>query len=833
MTDSRVSWRHGEMRAEADGWVIEDLGSTNGTFLGAQRLDRIDIREECVVRLGNPDDGPVLRCVPQVAAPAAPPAAAPPPDHPGTALSMPSAPAPAAPEAEPEPAPRRDSESWWQPAQEPEPAPRDYAPRHGSGAPPQDFQPPAEYPSPRDYPSPQSAAAPQPVQPAAAVQPEMLPSVDRRPTSRMPLPAKAMRIGRVPDNDVVLSDLNVSRHHAELRKSPTGQYEIVDLGSHNGTFVNGQRVTRQVLTEQDLVSIGSSTFRLTAGELRQFVDDGNITFTAQELVVKAGSKVLLDHVSFPIPEKCLLGVIGPSGAGKSTLLGALTGMRPATTGTVLYDNRDLYQNYNELRYRIGLVPQESVLHTQLTARRALQYSAELRFPADVKPAERDGRVDEVMGELGLTRHASTRADRLSGGQLKRVNVAQELLTKPSLLFLDEPTSGLDPGLDKSVMEQMRDLAHDGRTVIVVTHSVDNLDTCDRLLVLVPGGRIAYYGPPEEGLAYFGQARWAEVFQAFERYPDRDWASEFAASPAYAQYVLGQRSQQPQAQEGQELAATPPPQRRGALSQLSTLTRRYVRVIASDRGYLTFMALLPILLGALISQVPAGKGLAGAPRSNPDAGTLLLIMVICACLAGMASSVRELVKERSILTRERAAGLSSGAYLVSKLLVLGVISIAQSTLLVLLGVSWRPIHHPGAFLTGLPLVELILGIALLAVASMCLGLFVSALVSTSEKAMPFLVLFTMVQVVLSGYVVPLADNVGLKQLSVISPSRWGLAASASTVDLNNISQAPPFDPLWTQTSANWLRDMGIMAGLAAIFALLAYIRLRSLGPRRRK
>ena len=298
-------------------------------------------------------------------------------------------------------------------------------------------------------------------------------------------------------------------------------------------------------------------------------------------------------------------------------------------------------------------------------------------------------------------------------------------------------------------------------------------------------------------------------------------------------MLGQRSKPSDVPNSQEVAATPPPQRRGAFSQMATLTRRYVRVIASDRGYLTFMALLPILLGALISQVPAGKGLAGAPRSNADAGTLLLIMVICACLAGMASSVRELVKERSILTRERAAGLSSGAYLVSKLLVLGVISIGQSTLLVLLGVSWRPIHHPGAFLTGLPLVELILGIALLAVASMCLGLFVSAIVSTSEKAMPFLVLFTMVQVVLSGYVVPLADNVGLKQLSVISPSRWGLAAAASTVDLNHISLAPPFDPLWTQTSANWLRDMGIMAGLAVIFALLAYIRLRSLGPRRRK
>jgi ABC-type multidrug transport system ATPase subunit/ABC-type multidrug transport system permease subunit len=539
-------------------------------------------------------------------------------------------------------------------------------------------------------------------------------------------------------------------------------------------------------------------------------------------------------VSFPIPEKCLLGVIGPSGAGKSTLLGALTGMRPATTGTVLYDNRDLYSNYNELRYRIGLVPQESVLHTQLTARRALQYSAELRFPADTKPAERDGRVDEVMGELGLTRHANTRADRLSGGQLKRVNVAQELLTKPSLLFLDEPTSGLDPGLDKSVMEQMRDLAHDGRTVIVVTHSVDNLDTCDRLLVLVPGGRIAYYGPPEEGLTYFGQSRWAEVFQAFERYPDRDWAGEYAASPAHQQYVLGQQ-QAPPPSDSQVLAATPPPQRRGAFKQMGTLTRRYIRVIASDRGYLTFMALLPILLGALISQVPAAHGLAGRPGSNLDAGTLLLILVICACLAGMASSVRELVKERSILTRERAAGLSSGAYLVSKLLVLGIISVLQSTLLVLIGVSWRTFPDKGAFLTGFPLLEVILGIAVLAVTSMCLGLLVSALVSTSEKAMPFLVLFTMVQVVLSGYVVPLANNPGLKQFSYIAPSRWGFAAPASTVNLNVITPLHQgvVDPLWTQSSSNWLRDMGIMIGLAVIFALLAYIKLRTLGPRRRK
>jgi hypothetical protein len=277
--------------------------------------------------------------------------------------------------------------------------------------------------------------------------------------------------------------------------------------------------------------------------------------------------------------------------------------------------------------------------------------------------------------------------------------------------------------------------------------------------------------------------------------------------------------------------------------MGTLTRRYLRVIASDRGYLTFMILLPVLLGALVALVPADQGLALVPAverkqhilGNPDAATLLLILVICACLAGMASAVRELVKERSIYIRERAAGLSSGAYLASKLLLLGVISILQSAVLVLIGVSWRPLPTRGAFLTGVPLAELILGIALLAVASMCLGLFVSAIVSTSEKAMPFLVLFTMVQVVLSGGVVPLDNNAGLEQLAMISPSRWGLGAAATTVNLRKINPRVGAidDPLWTQTPQNWLRDMGVMLGLAVIFTLLAWIGLRRIGPRQRK
>jgi ABC transport system ATP-binding/permease protein len=861
LADPYVSWRHGVLRADGDAWIFEDTGSTNGTFLGPDRVTRTEIRAVTELRLGHVENGPVLRCVPGPAAGLASSAA-----ETRTARPTPGAAGTAAPgtgTARPTPGAAGTAAPGTGTAGTGTAGTRTAGTRTAdtrtagagpagtgevTGTRPERITPGPAAATPAAA-TPATPAAATPATPAAATpaipvarassattSTGMLSGVDRSPTTLMSLPRKTMRIGRSADNDLVLSDLEVSRRHAELRRLPSGDYEITDLGSHNGTYVNGRRVSAQVLTADDIVGIGRSTFRLTDGQLRHFVDEGEITFAAHELVVKvAGGKTLLDRVSFPLPEKCLLGVIGPSGAGKSTLLSALTGMRPPDGGTVFYDNRDLYQHYGELRYRIGLVPQENILHTQLTARRALEYSAELRFPNDTRASERETRVTEVMSELGLTPHADTRADRLSGGQLKRVNMAQELLTKPSVLFLDEPTSGLDPGLDKTVMEQMRDLAHSGRTVIVVTHSVASLNICDRVLVLVPGGKVAYYGPPAEGLRYFGTPGWAEVFQAFDRQPDRDWQGQFAASPAYAEYVLGQPGQ-PDAPAADEPApAAPVKRQRGAFGQLATLTRRYARVIAADRGYLLFMGLLPLVLGLLIHFVPAKQGLAGVPGTNLPAQELLSIMVICACLAGTASSVREVVKERSIYIRERAAGLSPGAYLLSKLAVLGVISVVQSLVIVLLGLAGRTLPAHGVVLRSLPLVELLIAIGALALASMCLGLFVSAVVTTSEKAMPVLVMLTMGQIILSGGVLPLAGLAGLSQLAWLAPARWGFAATASTVNLNVL--LPPAgdltDPLWRPTSANWLRDVGLTLGLGLVFLLLAWVRLHLLGPRRHR
>jgi ABC-type multidrug transport system ATPase subunit len=655
----------------------------------------------------------------------------------------------------------------------------------------------------------------------------------RRPANRVPsgvtrMLARPMLIGRANGNDVVIADLLVSRRHAELRALGDGRCQLTDVGSHTGTFVNGRRITSVAVTEDDVIGIGTATFRLVDEELQEFDAADGVMLDARELTVTLPSgKVLLDEVTFPLPERCLLGIIGPSGAGKSTLLGALTGMRPASSGSVLYDGRDLYANYAELRHRIGLVPQENILHSQLTARRGLSYAAKLRFSRDTRRKERSRRIDEVLGELSLAGHADTRTGSLSGGQQKRVNVALELLTKPSLLFLDEPTSGLDPGLDKSVMELLAQLAADGRTVVVVTHSVANLTSCDRLLVLVPGGKVAFFGAPADGLRHFRRDDWAEVFQDFEAEPDRDWSAGYRRSAYYARYIgvplqaMGAAQERPAA----SAAALASPRPAGRLAQTFTLTRRYLSVIASDRNYVGAMAVLPIILGVLVRAIPDSGGLVGT--NNGLAIQMLIILVMSACLTGVANGVRELVKERPIYTRERAAGLSPGAYLASKIGVLGVISAIQSVVLVGIGLSGRKMPPRGVLISH-PLAEIIIGVAGLAVASMTIGLLISAAVNSSDKTVPLLVGTVLVQVILCGGVIRLNSTAGLEQLAWLSPSRWGLAALGATVNLNHVVPPPAGDtpdPLWHHSVHAWAVGMALQLVLAAVFAYITWTILR--------
>ena len=852
LDDARVSWRHATIRRAERGWMIEDLGSTNGTFLQGQRVQQTEVGPGTVVHLGNATDGPRLNFGAGAARPqpqiqqhqhqAQPQAQRQAPQPQIYAAHAQAAPPVAQPQVQVRPQPQIQPHAQ---AAAPAAAPprQQDAGAGGWGTPPAQVPPrqqgwgqPQGGPTPYQQQPPAPPRQPRPQAPAGGT-----PSYgDRSPTTFHQISlGRVMKIGRALENHLVVSDLQVSRYHAEFRAHPDGRYEIVDLGSHNGTYVNGQPIQRHLLGPNDIVGVGHSTFRLVGDRLEEFVDTGAVDFSARRLTVTVPhgktTKQILKDVSFGVPEKSLIGVIGPSGSGKSTLLRALTGYRPADQGEVLYDNRNLYKQFAELRQRIGLVPQDDILHKELQVRTALRYAAKLRFPGDTATAEREARINEVLRELKLDIHADKRITSLSGGQRKRVSVALELLTKPSLIFLDEPTSGLDPGMDRDVMKLLRGLADDGRTVLVVTHSVAELALCDKLLVMAPGGSVAYFGPPDEALSFFGYDTWADVFSAFENYRDYDWSGRWRGSQHYQMYAADFDTAAPQAAPYIPHQVARPQKPQGWVAQLITLIRRYLSVIASDRGFIGLMFVLPAVLGVVSVVIPAASGLGPGPAKahgiNKDAGTILLILAVGACFSGAANSVRELIKERVIYERERATGLSRSAYLMSKVIVLGLITALQGAIICGIGFAPRTLPVEGVVVKAQPAVEMTLAIIGLGFTSMMFGLIISALVKTAEKTMPLLVMFAIVQVVFTGVLFQLYNSPGIEEFAWLMPSRWAVAALGATANLNVIMPWDPKnpDPLWKHTASAWTLDMAVLIALGVICGVVVARLLRRHEP----
>jgi ABC transport system ATP-binding/permease protein len=727
-----------------------------------------------------------------------------------------------------------------------------------------------------------------------------------------------IRIGRDPGNDVVLPDLWVSGKHAEIRRTTEGSHQLVDLGSTNGVHHNGQRVQRSALAPGDRFTVGRHEFIFDGASLYQYDDQGPTSFVADDITVDVGKANLLDDVSFALRQGTLLGIVGPSGCGKSTLVKAMTGFQKPTRGKLLYDGRDLYANYSELRHRIGMVPQDDVLHRQLTVQRALRFSAALRFADDVPRRQRKERVGEVLSLLGLVERAKQRIDTLSGGQRKRTSVALELLTEPSLLALDEPTSGLDPALDKEVMRELRLLADRGRTVVVVTHSVLHLDICDRVLVMCMGGRMGYFGPPDELLGFFGSEDYADVFDKVTNDPRR-WAQEFRNSEVYRRYIgeiaqellrtaasvpvspapapapinaapapvdpaltdptaqvdsaapvddalpvemtgpaipvvpaapviPTQRTGEPVIPSEPDLprrfadARQPDPVPKGGVQELSmkdralhplapiraffTLCLRMISVIVSDRGYAAFLLGLPLALALLSRAVPGDKGLSPDPLGfSLEAQRLLVVFVIGAAFMGVAIAIREIVTEQSIYRRERAIGLSPTAYLLSKVVVFLLIDTVQSVAFVYLAMLGRPKPAQALVLSD-PMVEIMIAVTLVALASTALGLLASALVRTTEQTTPILVVSVMAQLVLSGGLFAIEGQHVLEIVSVVDPSRWGFAASAATTNLVNFPQP---DSLWDHVAANWWRSVAILVVQIVVLLAAARVALRRFEP----
>jgi ABC-type multidrug transport system ATPase subunit len=681
------------------------------------------------------------------------------------------------------------------------------------------------------------------------------------------------RIGRDPQNEIVVDDLLVSRFHAELRARSDGRHELVDLGSRNGTFVNGRAAARAIVEELDIVSLGHHTFRLVGLGLEKYIDTGSITFQAAGLEVRLPSgRTLLHDVTFSLEERSFLAVVGPSGSGKSTLLNALTGFRPASAGHVLYDGRDLYRDYDELRLRLGFVPQEDVLHVGLTVGQALEYAAQLRFPRDVDSAARRRQIGELLDRLGIGATTDLAIDRLSGGQRRRVAVAIELVTKPSLLFLDEPTSGLDPGSERALMRLLRTLADGGRTVIAVTHSMQSIRLCDRLLVLAPGGGLAYFGRPQLAPAFFECEDLQDVFQLLNDEQGRDWNAALRLDPVYARNleaipfeqvaVDGQPSAADTGGRQRTLAAGPRAlvgDARRWSSQFGVMVRRYVRVIAADRRNASLLVLQPVILGLLmLAALPAHElaaPAAGHVRAVSRAGLVLLVVLLGATWIGASNAVREIVRELPIAQRERAAGVGVLPYIASKVTVLGTLTIAQCTVMALLALAREGSHDQGSlFASALP--ELVIAAVLAGICGMALGLLISALASTSDQAMTVLPVVLLLEMLLAmgGLFPDVVDKPVLKQLSYAASTQWAFAAAASSVDLGRIealnavgSDAPTIqlrDPIskfeslatslqqpssWQHEPSAWLEDVGALVVIAGVAILAAALALRRRRP----
>ncbi|MET0603849.1 MAG: FHA domain-containing protein [Baekduia sp.] len=631
-------------------------------------------------------------------------------------------------------------------------------------------------------------------------------------TLSLPAPGRSVSIGRDPGSALALDDVNVSGTHARLALDRDGRAILSDAGSANGTFVNGERVSRRALRSSDQVRIGGYNLTFDGAGLVAADERGALYVTADGVSRRAGRRTILEPTSIAIGPGEYVAIIGESGAGKTTLLKALAGVTKPDSGRVLINDQPLAV----YRPSIGYVPQFDIVHGQLTVREALRYAAHLRLPEDTDRAGIDAAVRTAVHELGLEEQADTRVDRLSGGQRRRTGVAVELLSRPSLLFLDEPTTGLDPGFERRMMESLRALAAQSRTVVLVTHATQSLHLCDRVVVMGRGGRMLFDGAPDEVLAFFGVSAFDEVYTALDTTATDEWEARF-------QRLRRRRSAVRQLTHDRALAPSPP--RQSARHQERVLRRRYVRVIGRDRrNLLILLGQVPLIGAALVALFAPDVFAAGG--SPGDATQLLFLMVTTALWLGSIDAAREIVKERGVMARESAIGVGRWAYLRAKLSVLFAIVAVQTGLLVAGVLAVRPLHED---VTAYALV--VAGILLTGCAAVSMGLAISAVVRSQDQATSLVPLVLIPQLFFAGAIIPVAKmSAAAKVLASLVFARWAFAEAGSAVDVNARFEArgPGHAPsVYGERffAMAPLEGLGILILFAVAFVVLASLWLR--------
>ena len=590
-----------------------------------------------------------------------------------------------------------------------------------------------------------------------------------------------LSIGRDETNDIRIDGLQISKHHAKLRLSG-GEVFVEDLNSTNGIFLNGSRISRQAIRPNDSVQIGAFVIRVDQtnsvcvydARSKMRIDVLNVS---REVKGRAGVRInVLDRVSFSIEPNEFVGLLGPSGAGKSSLIEAMNGLQPPKSGNVLINNLDLNRHFDSLKQTIGYVPQEDVVHRELSVYSTLYYVARLRLSRDVSSREVDQIVNEVMDVTGLTERRNVVINKLSGGQRKRVSIAVELITKPSCIFLDEPTSGLDPATEDRIMRLFKQVAESGRTVVMTTHAMENVRMFDKIAILMRG-RLVYFGKPQDALTQFKAASFKQLYEKLEE-PVNDgikqhgdanranledqaaeqWRQKFASTPQFKEFI-----EAPLKQAG-NLQQTRPAKRRrlgifGSIRQWGTLSRRYFEVLRKDRLNLFIMLVQPPII-ALLTFIVMGSFW---PRDF-----LYFVIALVAMWFGTSDAVREIVRERAVYKRERMFNLGIIPYLFSKLFVLGVIVFFQC---IMLYVPLKFFHLVGLMpmpgeLGGVPQFWAMLLTAFVGIGT---GLFISALFKSRQLAVTVVPLILIPQILFSGIGgVPQGLN---KVVSMTMPAAW--------------------------------------------------------------
>lgn len=606
-----------------------------------------------------------------------------------------------------------------------------------------------------------------------------------------------LSIGRSEDNDIRLDGLQISSHHARIFKAGS-DVVIEDNNSTNGIYVDGKRISnKEVLRRDAIVQIGPFFLQADAEHGVQVFDTRSKTRIDVLGITKvvpnnlgSGSITLLDSVDLSIQPNEFVGLLGPSGAGKSTLMDALNGMRPATSGQVLINNLDLYQYLDSLKQSIGYVPQDDIIHRELTVYRTLYYVGRLRLSRDVSETEIDQIVGEVMDVTGLSERRDVPISQLSGGQRKRVSIAVELITKPSVIFLDEPTSGLDPATEEKVMVLFRQIAESGRTVILTTHAMENVRLFDKIVVLMRG-KLVFYGAPQRALAHVGADSFKDLYDKLEAPIEKRFAKLPVLSPnATAEQKKTYKAQKEKITE--EVAdewkrrfvvtneyelnvkqpfrdinhvtpsvapARPRASVTDAVRQWKTLAQRYTEVLSRDKFTLLILFGQAPIIAFLTSLVVAKD----SPRDFP-----YFMLALVAVWFGASVSAREIIRERAVYSRERMVNLGLLPYIGSKLWVLSRVVGLQCILLfaTLKLFDWTGIMKmPGEFF-GIPQLAVMILTGMVGIA---LGLFVSAVVKTSEMATSLIPLILIPQILFSGLVgVPKGIS---RYVGVVMPATW--------------------------------------------------------------